>query len=112
MMSHTDCQMFNNSLVSVVLSNSKTPQPPTEFSNNIKELISMMKKYYVPKHVASAIIECILRFLDAQVFNTLLKRSELYTSGSGFQIKMIISNVENSYSKAIGAEKHLAGIIQ
>ena len=98
--------------MSVVLSNSKTPQPPTEFSNNVKELVAVLKKNFVPKHAASAIFECILRFLDAQVFNTLLKRSELYTSGAGFQIKMVISNVENAYSKSIGAEKYLAGVIQ
>src|SRR5687768_12564526 len=104
--------MFNNTLVSVVLSKSKTPQPPTEFSNNIKELVTILKKNYVPKNAQIAVIESVLRFLDAQIFNTLLKRSELYTSGAGFQIKMVISNVENAYSKAIGTEKYISAIIQ
>jgi len=44
-------------------------------------------------------IRQLFYFIDAQVFNALLKKPELYTAGSGFQIKMSISQVETVMGK-------------
>jgi hypothetical protein len=73
----------------------------------LKEILSLMKKNFIFDSVIKHFIEQIFYFIDAQVFNTLLKRPDLFTVGHGFQIKMSISQLESALSKA---DKHFAAV--
>ncbi len=54
------------------------------------------------------ILGLIFQLLDVKLFNNLLKRPDLYTSGCGFQIKMAVSQVESAYQKL--DKKHTGAI--
>lgn len=47
--------------------------------------------------------------MDAQLFNALLRKPELYTAGCGFQIKIAISQVETIMGKV---DKQLGSLAQ
>jgi hypothetical protein len=66
------------------------------FSN----VLEMTKKHHIPQPVVARLLCQLFYFIDVQSFNALLKRTDLFTASVGFQIKMAVSKLEGSISKA------------
>jgi len=70
-----------------------------DYANILGDIQKLLRKNHILEPVQKHFIRQLFYFIDAQVFNALLKKPELYTAGSGFQIKMSISQVETVMGK-------------
>jgi hypothetical protein len=82
-----------------------TPEYPVILS----DIIKLLKKNFVKDTVVHHFMHQVFFFMDAQVFNTLLRRTDLYNATSGFQMKMAISQVEDAMGKV---DKQLSAVAQ
>jgi len=101
-------QKGSASIVQVVL----TKQKPTEYISTFQELFAVMKEHRFDKQLMT---HCILGFnyqADAQVFNSLIKRTDLYTGTNGFAFKMAVSQTQSAVINTIGkAEKDYQSVV-
>lgn len=88
-------------LVAFILDNKQKPNQhlDNDFINIIKELYQILTKYYIKNSIIEYILESIFYYSDAQLFNTLIKRPNIFTCTNGFEIKVLISQIENNLSK-------------
>mmetsp|Transcript_8537 Transcript_8537/g.11795 ORF Transcript_8537/g.11795 Transcript_8537/m.11795 type:complete len:1108 (-) Transcript_8537:45-3368(-) len=95
-------------LVPNVLESADKKKHTNEFPNILGDILKLLKKNFLYDQIIKQFLIQIFYFIDCQLFNTLLKRPDLFTCNSGFQIKMALSQVENSVSKV---DKQLSGIV-
>lgn len=69
-----------------------------DFANVLNNILSDLRTTYLPDSLISAMIKQVLFFADSQAFNFLLTQPT-QTCGSGFQLKMSLSQLETSFSK-------------
>eukprot|EP01119_Soliformovum_irregulare_P009736 TRINITY_DN233_c1_g1_i3.p1 TRINITY_DN233_c1_g1~~TRINITY_DN233_c1_g1_i3.p1 ORF type:complete len:1129 (-),score=594.88 TRINITY_DN233_c1_g1_i3:46-3432(-) len=94
--------ILTNSILDSGKSIHETPgkrQTMTEFPIIMSETLQLLRKNFIPETIINKFLVQILYFMDAQLFNTLIKRTDLFTANQGFQIKMSISQVEKEISK-------------
>lgn len=66
------------------------------FVVGLTDLYNTMKQNMIPEALIEKIISNIFNYVDAQLFNALLKKPALYTCKTGFAIKMSVSQGEPS----------------
>eukprot|EP01114_Cavostelium_apophysatum_P012934 TRINITY_DN3021_c0_g1_i6.p1 TRINITY_DN3021_c0_g1~~TRINITY_DN3021_c0_g1_i6.p1 ORF type:complete len:1113 (-),score=533.61 TRINITY_DN3021_c0_g1_i6:18-3356(-) len=78
----------------------------TDFPAVMSDVIKLLKNHHVAEPLLKHVVTQLFFFIDAQVFNSLLSRQELFKCSAGFKIKMAISKIEAALGKV---DKHLFG---
>ncbi|PRP81448.1 hypothetical protein PROFUN_10978 [Planoprotostelium fungivorum] len=93
---------LDNVLISSVLSSAnhkgKTANV-SEFTTLFDGTLKMLKKHNLSESLVRQFVKQVFVFIDAQLFNSLIQRPELFTCSAGFQIKMSLSQVEAGIQK-------------
>jgi len=71
----------------------------TSLSSTFANLLELSKKNQLSQPVVNKLLCQLFYFIDAQSFNALLKRTDLFNASGGFQIKMSLSKLEGSLGK-------------
>lgn len=71
----------------------------SNFTNHIQESLAVIKP--CSSRVQEAFLDQLFAFIDAQLFNCLMKKTILFKCNSGFQIKMLLSKIESVCSKTL-----------
>eukprot|EP01117_Protostelium_nocturnum_P013740 TRINITY_DN515_c0_g2_i2.p1 TRINITY_DN515_c0_g2~~TRINITY_DN515_c0_g2_i2.p1 ORF type:complete len:571 (-),score=89.77 TRINITY_DN515_c0_g2_i2:135-1847(-) len=82
---------------------SKGKQDQFELPPVLNETFRSLKVEGVSGFVSGHIITQIFRHIDSQLFNMLLKKTNIFKTGFGFKLKMLISRLEMATSKSIKA---------
>jgi hypothetical protein len=98
---------LDNILVPAILDSNKKKTGGADYTTILSDIVKLLKKNYIQDSLQKHFLNQIFYFMDAQVFNALLKRPELYSAGNGFQISMSVSQVEATLGKV---DKQLASI--
>jgi len=91
---------LDNTTAAILQPKNQTKPVPNNFPNVLADVHKLLcNSFGEEEPITTFIIDQILQFVDAQVFNALLQRSELYNCGQGFQIKMALSQMDSTLSK-------------
>ena len=88
-----------NAVINGSKSTDKKKSNSNDYAIILSDILKLLKKNYINDTVIRYFMIQIFYFMDAQVFNTLLRRPDLFTASNGFQIKMAISQVEGALGK-------------
>jgi len=77
----------------------KQEQALSNFTNHIQEALGAVKS--CSARVQEAFLDQLFALIDAQLFNCLMKKTNLFRCNSGFQIKMLLSKIDSVCSKTL-----------
>jgi DNA repair ATPase RecN len=89
--------------------NKSNALPSTGLTNILSEHLEMLHKYHIFDSVIKQFFCQVFYYINTRLFNNLLRQEELCSCGSGFQIKLGLSQLEEWISKADkNDKKHLS----
>jgi hypothetical protein len=69
------------------------------FIDTLDNMYLSFDKYSAPDSIAKKLFESLWRYLDAILFNEVTARKDTHTCSVGFELKIVISQLENAFHK-------------
>jgi len=70
-----------------------------DFNVVLSDLFQLLRGNYILESITIPILQKVFNFVDSQLFNSFIKRKDLFTCGGGCQLKMAISLLESNLTK-------------
>jgi len=67
----------------------------------LQNTVQFLRNHHLSDLVVKKCLDQFLSYIDAQLFNSFIRRRDLFKCSIGFKIKMAVSHVENALSKEV-----------